>query len=80
MNSRQEEDLFALAALAQMGEATRDQVAREIGVPSLFRTLTRLEAEGRVASRTQYNATKQRHERVYAVTAEEPGADATHAV
>lgn len=55
MTSRQEEDLFALTALQRLGEATRDDVALDLGVPSVFRTLVRLEAEGRIVSRKWFD-------------------------
>ena len=55
-------------ALSMLGEATRDEIANEIGQQSVFRTLTRLEAEGEVVSRNRFNATLQRHQRVYSLT------------
>lgn len=77
--SRQEEDLLTLAALAQLGEATRHEVADSLGVPSLFRTLTRLEANCRVSSREQWNSIKRRHERIYRIIPA-GGANGAHVV
>lgn len=63
--SRQEEDVMVRLALSLLGEGTRDEIAREIGIDSVFRTLARLEAAGEVVSEERYNATLNRRQRIY---------------
>jgi predicted ArsR family transcriptional regulator len=63
--SRQEEDLMVIETIRTRGESTRDEVAGELGVRSVFRTLVRLEADGRLCSRERYNAIGRRYDRVF---------------
>ena len=69
--SRQEEDVMVRLALSLLGEATRDEVANQIGIDSVFRTLARLEAAGEVVSQERYNATLNRRQRIYRLAKQE---------
>jgi hypothetical protein len=67
MTSKPEEDVMVLAALERLGESDRERVAADLGEKSVFRTLVRLEANGRVVSRERFSATLGRRERVFSV-------------
>ena len=57
--------MFALKALQRLGESNRDAVASALGQASVFRTLVRLESDGRIISRDAVNTTTGRTETLF---------------
>lgn len=55
--------MFALAALRRLGEATLDEVARELGVHCVAKTVAALETDGKVVGEDRWNSTLRRKQR-----------------